>query len=180
MAWCSRSLVLLLLLQTAQSLLRTPSPSLAPRAAIGRSARVRAARLQLIGGGDEAPENAEGKKLITIASLQGESIDVLKYELDQRNKERFLEGKEQYASIEAMVDEYVEFEGEEKGMSRVECEDAVLRYLQRRALMTEGADGLTDPQTLLSLVLLGALLLGVAANFLGFDVPLPNNEPPRA
>ena len=121
-----------------------------------------------------------GKKLITKISLEGDALDLLTVEFNQRNKERILEGKPQYASIEAMVEEYLAFEGKEKGMSYAECEDAVLRYLQRRALLSEGADGITDPQTLLTLVLLGALIFAVVNNAFGGSIPLPNNEPPRA
>ena len=142
--------------------LRTP---LIPRCATTLRSRVGILRLS-----DEAADSSGGvvdevfaddSGLITIASLKGESLELLESELNKRNKERFLEGKEQYDSIEAMVDEYVNYEGKDADMSREQCEDAVLRYLQRRALLSEGADGLTDPQTLLSLVLLGALLIGV-------------------
>ena len=98
--------------------------------------------------------------------------------LDQRNKERILEGKEQYEDIEAMIEEYMNFEGKDKDMSYAECEDAVLRYLQRRAIMSEGTDGLTDPQTLITLVALIALIVAVVSNALGINVPIPNNEPP--
>jgi len=53
--------------------------------------------------------------------------------LEQRNKERILAGLPTYPSIEGMVESYMEFEGAEKGMSLLECEDEVVRYLQRKA-----------------------------------------------
>lgn len=49
-------------------------------------------------------------------------------------------------------------------MTAAQCEDAVLRYLQRRAMMAEGADGLSDPQTAVTLALLAALVLGLVYN----------------
>jgi hypothetical protein len=53
--------------------------------------------------------------------------------LEQRNKERILSGNPVYPSIEGMVESYMEFEGTEKGMSLLEAEDEVVRYLQRKA-----------------------------------------------
>ena len=53
--------------------------------------------------------------------------------LEQRNKERILAGLPTYPSIEGMVESYMEFEGAEKGMSLLEAEDEVVRYLQRKA-----------------------------------------------
>ena len=62
--------------------------------------------------------------------------------------------------VQGMVDAYVEFEGNEKGLSRAQCEDAVLRFLQRRALMMEGGADLSDPQTIVTFALLGAIVIG--------------------
>lgn len=60
----------------------------------------------------------------------------------------------------------MEFEGREKGMSQAECENEVLRYLQRKALMDEGSfDGWSDPQTVVTFGLLAALLIGISSNF---------------
>ena len=58
--------------------------------------------------------------------------------LEQRNKERILSGLPTYPSVEGMVESYMEFEGAAKGMSLLEAEDEVVRYLQRRALADEG------------------------------------------
>ena len=38
--------------------------------------------------------------------------------LAQRNKERVLAGESKYEDVDAMIDAYVEFEGEQKSMSR--------------------------------------------------------------
>ena len=168
-----RTVWLLMLAQPAVSLLRAPSPLLRARPAARRLSALRLDESAAATGEDE-------KKLVTMASLQGESLDLLKYTLTQRNKERILEGKEQYENIEAMIEEYMNFEGKDKDMSYADCEDAVLWYLQRKAIMAEGTDGLTDPQTLITLVLLVGLIIGVVSNALGIHVPLPNNEPPPA
>ena len=60
----------------------------------------------------------------------------------------------------------MEFEGNEKGMSKAQCEDAVLRYLQKKAILLEGGDGLSDPQTIVTFGLLAMLVVGVGKNFL--------------
>lgn len=165
-------ILFLALLEPGLALLRPPSvPLQHVRSAVARL-RVQPARLDE----SSAATSNDDKKLITIASLKGESLDLLLYTLDQRNKERFLEGKEQYKSIEAMVEEYLEYEGKTLDMSYAECEDAVLRYLQKKAIMDEGADGLGDPQTVVAFGLLGALVIGIAANLLGISVPLPTPD----
>ncbi len=167
-----------LVLATSAGSLQLPCTRL-PCSALHHHSRVQLRRSSVVLDESAASTPDSDKKLVTMASLDLESLDILNFELNQRNKERFLEGKDQYASIEAMINEYVDFEGRDKGMTYVECEDAVLRYLQRRALLSEGADGITDPQTLVTLVLLGALVIGVVGNSLGLtDIPLPNNEPP--
>ena len=65
----------------------------------------------------------------------------------------------------------MEFEGAEKGMSNDECEDAVVRFLQRKALMSEGAEGMKDPQTIVTFGLLVALVIGVGTNLVKNGVP---------
>ena len=53
----------------------------------------------------------------------------------------------------------MEYEGKEKGLSLAECESEVLRFLQRRALLSEGAlDG--DAQDYATFGLLAVLLAG--------------------
>jgi len=49
-------------------------------------------------------------------------------------------------------------------MSRAQCEDAVLRFLQRRALLMEGGADLSDPQTVVTFALLAAIVLGAGYN----------------
>jgi hypothetical protein len=65
----------------------------------------------------------------------------------------------------------MEFEGTEKGMTTDQGEDAVVRFLQRKALMSEGAEGFKDPQTIVTFGLLVALVIGVASNVLTNGIP---------
>ena len=68
------------------------------------------------------------------------------------------------------VDAYVAFEGKEKGLSRAQCEDAVLRFLQKKALLSEGGVDPNDPQTIVTFALLGVVVLRVKGCLL---LPLP-------
>ena len=107
-----------------------------------------------------AAEEPPIMELISYDSMADEFRIQIDGAFKVRNKERILSGLPKYESINAMVTAYQEFEANEKGMSRAEAEDEVLRYLQRKALMDEGGfDG--DPQTVLTFVLL-ALLVGGA------------------
>lgn len=86
------------------------------------------------------PRDAEGNVLITFASLDETAKFSIETALADRNRERILAGQPKYESIDAMIDAYVEFEGPgtEKNLSKAQCEDAVMRFLQRKALMSEG------------------------------------------
>jgi hypothetical protein len=110
------------------------------------------------------PKDKDGKTLITWASLDQTGKDMINMALAQRNKERVLAGESKYEDVDAMIDAYVEFEGEQKSMSRQECEDAVLRFLQRRALLSEGGADLSDPQTIVTFALLGVIVVGALFN----------------
>ena len=57
------------------------------------------------------PKNAEGKVLITLASLDERALFDLEGALAERNRERILEGKPKYENIQEMIDAYIEFEG---------------------------------------------------------------------
>ena len=86
------------------------------------------------------PRDPEGNILITFASLDETAKFSIETAFADRNRERILEGQPKYESIEGMIDAYVEFEGPdtEKNLSRAQCEDAVMRFLQRKALLSEG------------------------------------------
>ena len=62
-----------------------------------------------------------------------------------------------------MVEAYMDFEGKEKGYSMEKCESEVLRYLQRRALLSDGGVDWKDPQTAITFLLLGGLLAGIGS-----------------
>ena len=62
-----------------------------------------------------------------------------------------------------MVEAYMDFEGKEKGYSMEKCESEVLRYLKRRALLSDGGVDWKDPQTAITFLLLGGLLAGIGS-----------------
>lgn len=94
------------------------------------------------------PKNAEGKVLITLASLDERALFDLEGALAERNRERILEGKPKYENIQEMIDAYIEFEGPgtKENLTPQECEDATIRYLSRKALMMEGGAEWNDPR----------------------------------
>jgi len=51
------------------------------------------------------------------------------------------------------------------------CAGRVLRYLKQRSIMSEGADGIYDPQTIVTLVLLAALVLGIGKSLVTGALP---------
>tara|TARA_A100001388_G_C28747268_1_gene490192 strand:- start:164 stop:769 length:606 start_codon:yes stop_codon:yes gene_type:complete len=87
--------------------------------------------------GDHLPK---GETLVTYASLDDTGREMIEMALVQRNKERMLAGEPKYESVEAMVDAYVVFNGKEKGLSRAQCEDVVMRFLHKKALLIEAGD----------------------------------------
>mmetsp|Transcript_44832 Transcript_44832/g.144302 ORF Transcript_44832/g.144302 Transcript_44832/m.144302 type:complete len:164 (-) Transcript_44832:248-739(-) len=130
-----------------------------------RATRCGVARLQ--GETDIAKDD---RVLVTIESLSSDYRLQMEAALEERNKERILTGQPRYEDIEDMVTKYQEFEGEKLGMSRAEAEDAVLSYLQKKALMDEGAYS-GDPQEVITFVLLGALVVGVGYNLIVNGIP---------
>ena len=54
-----------------------------------------------------------------------------------------------------------------------QCEDAVLRFLQRRALLMEGGADMSDPQTIVTFALLGAIVVGAAYRLAVTGLPPP-------
>lgn len=151
--------------------LQLSAPS--PRAATRASVRLQFAQPPDLSDEEIFPKGPDGKTLITFASLDKTGQEMIEMALATRNKERILAGEPKYESVEGMVDAYVEFEGEKEGLSRAQCEDLVMRFLQKRALMEEGAADLSDPQTLVTFGLLGAILIGAAYNLAIGNVELP-------
>jgi len=110
------------------------------------------------------PIGPDGDVLITFDSLDKTGREMIDMALTARNKERILSGLPKYEGLDAMIEAYVEFEGRDKGMSRAECEDAVLRFLQRQALLSEGAADFKDPQTIVTFGLLIAIVAGIVGS----------------
>ena len=107
-----------------------------------------------------APAAADADEgLISYDTLSDDFKAVIDLQLAERNKERILSGQPKYESIADFAAAYMEYEGKEKGLSLAECESEVLRFLQRRALLSEGAlDG--DAQDYATFGLLAVLLAG--------------------
>ena len=107
-----------------------------------------------------APAAADADEgLISYDTLSDDFKAVIDLQLAERNKERILSGQPKYESIADFAAAYMEYEGNEKGLSLAECESEVLRFLQRRALLSEGAlDG--DAQDYATFGLLAVLLAG--------------------
>ena len=106
------------------------------------------------------------KVLVTIDTISDEYRTTVEAALATRNTERQLEGKPPYESLEAMVEAYQQYEGDDLGLSREACEDEVLNYLSRKALADEGAlDG--SPQDYIGFGLLALLVAFVSINGAG-------------
>lgn len=110
------------------------------------------------------PKGPNGETLITYKSLDKTGAEMINSALVQRNKERMLAGEPKYEDLDAMIDAYMEFEGKEKGLSRQQCEDAVLRFLQKQALLMEGGADFKDPQTIVTFALLALIVVGAGFN----------------
>mmetsp|Transcript_3715 Transcript_3715/g.12481 ORF Transcript_3715/g.12481 Transcript_3715/m.12481 type:complete len:175 (-) Transcript_3715:229-753(-) len=108
---------------------------------------------------DVTADNPKGLTgpLITYSGISPEMRNLVDEAFQRRNRERLLTDKPPYASVEAMVDAYVEL-GSAQGWTREDAESEVVRFLQRRALAEEGGFS-GEPQDYAAQVLL-ALLVG--------------------
>ena len=95
------------------------------------------------------PKGPDGNVLITYASLDERARFDLEGALEERNRERLLAGQPKYDDINAMIAAYIEYEGPgtDANLTEQQCEDAVLRFLQRKSLMMEGGAEWNDPRT---------------------------------
>jgi len=121
------------------------------------------------------PKGPDGQVLITYASLDERARFDLEGALEERNRERILSGQPKYEDINAMIKAYIEYEGPgtDANLTEQQCEDAVMRFLQRKALMMEGGAEWNDPQTIVTFGLLALILGGGAFNVATGKVPLP-------
>lgn len=167
-----RSALALALLASASAFQLRPC---AGRTAAARPVLAQPPRILLAEEGSELPSLPTpfaDDSLIQFSTLSEDYQKVVLAALEQRNKERILSGNPVYPSIEGMVESYMEFEGTEKGMSLLEAEDEVVRYLQRKALLDEGGlDG--DAQEYFTFGLLALLIGGIA-----YAVIFPSAPPP--
>uniref|UniRef100_A0A7S0HYC8 Uncharacterized protein n=1 Tax=Phaeocystis antarctica TaxID=33657 RepID=A0A7S0HYC8_9EUKA len=148
----------------------------AGRTAAARPALAQPPRILLAEEGNELPSLpspfAVSDSLIQFSTLSDDYKKVVLAALEQSNKGRILSGMPVYPSVEGMVESYMEYEGTEKGMSLLEAEDEVVRYLQRKALLDEGGlDG--DAQEYFTFGLLALLIGGVA-----YALIFPSEVPP--
>lgn len=102
--------------------------------------------------------------LVSLTTMSASYRELIDTALEERNRERIQTGQPEYKDVEDMILAYQEFEGNEKGMSRAEAEDAVLRYLQKKATLEEGLYN-GDPQEILTFALLFALIAGLGYSF---------------
>ena len=105
-------------------------------------------------------------ELIRFSSLTDEWQALSVAALKRLDRNRFMQGKPKYETIEGMTDAYVE-EASNAGLgwTRDDAESEVVRYLMRQALADEGGigEGGGDGQDKAAFALL-SLLLGVVAS----------------
>merc|ERR1711920_149496 len=100
--------------------------------------------------------------IIRYADLSEDGRMQVEKAFERRNTERLLQGKEKYASVQAMFDAYAEL-GKQKQWTAAEAESEVIRYLQRQALRAEGGlEG--DWQDKASFALLALTIAAIAFN----------------
>jgi len=105
-------------------------------------------------------------RIITYAGVSDEFKPLIRAALIRLDRNRVIQGKPKYETIDGMIDAYVE-EADKAGLgwTREESESEVVRYLQRQALADEGGvDG--DGQDKGAFALL-ALLIGLGTAQLG-------------
>jgi len=72
-------------------------------------------------------ERIQENALVSLTTMSASYRELIDTALEERNRERIQAGQPEYKDVEDMISAYQEFEGNEKGMSRAEAEDAVLR-----------------------------------------------------
>jgi len=169
-------LIVVLSLASTRAVTIAAPVGLARPLAVCRQRRAESARLSeappALDDTEVFPVGPDGQTLVTYASLDKTGREVIEIALAQRNRERLLEGQPKYESVQAMVDAYVEFEGDKLGLSRAQCEDEVLRFLQRKGLLMEGGADFKDPQTIVTFGLLALIVVGAASNIASGNVVL--------
>ena len=106
-----------------------------------------------------ADKQMSSPELITYAGLNDEWQPLVKAALIRLDRNRVMQGKPKYDSIDGMTSAYIDQASDAGlGWTRQDAESEVVRYLMRQALADEGGiDG--DAQDKSAFALLGLLLL---------------------
>ena len=161
-----------------------PAPTVVPRAAMRRAAfspiLCDAAPAASDGPADKPAGGAVDKqlsneKLIRFSSISDEFIPLVNTALARLDRNRVLQGKPKYETIDGMIDAYVE-ESAKAGLNwtREEAESEVTRYMMRQALADEGGignGGKGDGQDRAAFALLALLIASVGYQTAGGQMP---------
>ena len=119
---------------------------------------------------DLSPEEVKEKqlssgKLTTFSAISDEFKPLVLVALERLDRNRVMQGKPKYETLDGMIDSYVE-EADNAGLgwTREMAESEVVRYLQRQALADEGGigEGGGDGQDKAAFALL-AMLIGLGS-----------------
>ena len=137
------------------------TPHYTPRAASALP-RVSTAMCSTADGTAPTDKQMSSSELITFAGLNDEWQPLVSAALIRLDRNRVMQGKPKYESIDGMTDAYVDEAGKAGlGWTRADAESEVVRYLMRQALADEGGID-NDPQDKAAFALL-AILLGLGA-----------------
>ena len=132
------------------------------------------------GPADKSPagpvdKQLSNEKLIRFSSISDEFIPLVNNALARLDRNRVLQGKPKYETIDGMIDAYVE-ESAKAGLNwtRDEAEREVTRYMMRQALADEGGignGGKGDGQDRAAFALLALLIASVGYQTAGGQMP---------
>lgn len=96
-------------------------------------------RAILMCDGASSDKQMSSDVLVTYAEVTDDFKELMVAALGRLDKNRLLQGKPKYETVEGMIDAYVE-EAAKAGLgwTRAEAESEVVRYLKRQALVDEG------------------------------------------
>ena len=84
-------------------------------------------------------------ELVTYEECTDDFKKLMLAALKRLDKNRLMQGKPKYETVEGMIDAYVEeAAGAGLGWSRADAESEVVRYLKRQALVDEGGEKAPD------------------------------------
>ena len=118
---------------------------------------------------EAADRQLSSEELITFSEQSADMQDLITVALRRLDKNRLLQGKPKYESLDGMVQSYMD-ETSARGFAwtRAEAESEVVRYLRKQALADEG--GLDGPsggiQDKATFAFLGVTIVAAALGFL--------------